>query len=70
MDYKALYRAAFDFHARWMRPPTTIEEWERCAVDICDVANAHGNNPFLNDLLTAIYSEIERRYNDERKVNP
>ena len=39
-------------------------------MDICEVANAHGNNPFLNDLLAAIYSEIERRYNDERKVNP
>lgn len=61
-QYKRFYRAAHDFHARWAPSPANGEEWDECAEDLCRVAQQHGNNPFLMDMLVAIHAELERAY--------
>lgn len=72
MDYKATYRAAFDFHQKWMHTPETETQWEECAAEIISISNSLGNDPFVIDLLTAIYSDIERewrRLHDRKQQN-
>lgn len=61
-NYKTLYRVAHDFHKRHAPPTLEAGYWETTADDMTAIANAHDNDPFLIDLLTAIYEELEREY--------
>ena len=65
-EYGKIYRAAFDFHKRWMPCPNSLEEWEAAAREICTVSNQGGNDPFLMDILAAVYSELERKYKERK----
>lgn len=64
-QYKHLYRAAHDFHARWAPCPAD-NEWDECCEDMTRTANQHDNNEFLVGVLVAIYEELERAYNAAR----
>ena len=61
-EYKTAFRAAFDFMARWQPFPSNPEAWADAARDLGNAADECGNNPFMNDLLLAVYSELERNY--------
>lgn len=65
-QYQPFYRQAFDFHKRWMPCPDSLEEWEACCTEMCAIANQADNNPFLMDLLCAVYTELERNYKSTR----
>jgi hypothetical protein len=66
-EYAKAYRAAFDFHKRWMPCPSDPEEWNAAAREVLTVANQGGNDPFLIDLLGAVYSELERQYKERQE---
>ncbi len=61
IDRKA-YRIAFDLHAKWEQPPMTEKEWETCIQDSCSAVNQGNSTPFINDLVSAVFHEIERQY--------
>ena len=43
-------------------PETEAQYWIEAAQDMAETSAAGGNDPFLMDLLTAIYTELEREY--------
>lgn len=59
--YKRIYRAVFDFHARHMPEPHTLEEWTQAAEEIGQASCSMDNDPFAMDLLAAVYNELERQ---------
>lgn len=76
-DYKSVYRAAFDYHARHNPPFVDLEYWKEHTPGVddppqseidywvnaaADAANI-GKDPFLADLIISIYAEMEREYN-------
>ena len=66
-EYAKAYRAAFEYHKRWMPCPSDLEEWEAAAREAITVMNQGGNDPFLLDLLVAVYSELERQYKERQE---
>lgn len=67
MEASEAFRAAFEFHRRWLPCPRTPEGWAEAAAEMGRICVEAGNDPFLMDLLVAVYSDLERRY-DERKT--
>ena len=68
-NYRALYRAACDFHERH-NPPRLhdAEYWDKAAEDMEQVSSAFGNDPFLIGLLVEIFTELEREYKALREA--
>lgn len=60
-EQRKAYRIAFDFHETRKSRDLT-----RTARDMAKAASEHGNNPFLNDLLTAFYNQLEREQKERR----
>ena len=58
--YNKIYRAVFDFHAKYKPFPATPAAWEAAADDMNAISNAHDNNPFVMDMLCAVWAELER----------
>ena len=67
--YKKLFRIAYDFMNRWQPCPENAEAWEAAAENIMEASEAGGNHPFLNDMLIAVYAELERQYKNPEKPN-
>ena len=61
-DYRAMYRAACNFHERHTPAQLSADYWDAAAEDMVEVSNEFGNDPFLMELLVAIYEELEREY--------
>lgn len=61
IEYKQIYRAVFNFHARHALAPQTQEEWTEAAKDLLQTSAQTGNTPFINALLNAVYEELERQ---------
>lgn len=61
-EYRSAYRLAFDFHAKYAPFPPTGDVWQAAAADLGKASAAGGNNPFLNELLIAVYNEMERQW--------
>lgn len=49
-------------------PPSEVEYWQQTAQDASDTARTHGNDPFLIGLLTTVYEELEREYEQMRET--
>ena len=62
MDNKKAFRIAFDFSERWKPCPDSLEEWEAAAREIGVICSQNGNNPFLGDLILAVYEEFGRQW--------
>lgn len=71
-NYRAMYRAACNFHERH-NPPTVkagedepsqaeIDYWEEAAEDMRKTAEGFNNDPFITGLLLTIFDELEREY--------
>ena len=66
-DYKAMYADVFKFHTKH-NPPDTADKgqpggyWWTLNEDMIQLANRYGNDAFMNGLLNAVYSELEREY--------
>lgn len=43
-------------------PEADLEYWRQAAADIGQVSEGQNNDPFMIDLLSAAYSELEREY--------
>jgi len=61
-NYRAMYRAACDFHEQHNPPTESPEYWERTAIEIAEVSRSFNNDPFIKGLLCAIYEELGREY--------
>lgn len=65
-NYRAAYRAVCDFHERHNPPridnDSGLEYWEAAADDMTAVAKAFHDDPFVIEMLVAVYSELEREY--------
>lgn len=59
-DYRRIYRILFDFHERHNPPRGGAEYWDDVCDDMTQTAAAGGDDPFLMDLLVAVFSELER----------
>lgn len=59
-NYNHMYRIAHDFHERHNPPRQDLEYWTEAAEDMAETATRGGNDPFLVDLLTMIYTELSR----------
>jgi len=66
-DYRAMYRAACNFHERHHPAQLTADYWEAAAEDMTKTSNEFDNDPFLMELLLAVYEELEREYETLRK---
>ena len=62
MENKKAFRIAFDFAERWKPCPDSLEEWEAAAREIGVICSQNGNNPFLGDLILAVYEEFGRQW--------
>ena len=62
MDNKQAFRIAFDFAERWKPYPQSLEEWEAAAREMGVICGQNGNNPYLGDLILAVYEELGRRW--------
>ena len=60
--YSRFYRLAFDYMARWQPCPENEAAWCAAAKEIAEVSAKGGNHPFLNDMLIAVYTELERQW--------
>lgn len=65
-NYRAMYRAACNYHEKYT-PPVVGEDngltyWAAAAEEIGTISKAFNNDPFMIDLLSAVYSELEREY--------
>lgn len=70
-DYRRIYRALFDFHERH-NPPRKDDAgyWEDVCEDMTQLSAAHGNDPFMMDLIIAVFGELEREAEaDEQQQN-
>ena len=47
--------------------PNSLEEWEAASREIVTIANQGGNDPFLADLLIAVFNEFGRKYAERIK---
>lgn len=65
-EYKAAYRLAFDFHAKYAPFPPTLELWEAAARDMGEFSAKGGSGPFLNSLLMAVMDEFDRLWKAEQ----
>ena len=65
-EYKAAYRLAFDYHAKYAPFPPTLELWEAAARDMAAFSTAGGNSEFLNSLLLAVMDEFGRKWKAEQ----
>ena len=67
-DYRAMFAAAYKFHEKH-NPPEADETgepggyWWRVSEDMTQLAQKYNNNDFMNALLLAVFSELEREYN-------
>lgn len=59
-DYRRIYRALFDFHERHNPPRAEAEYWAAVCADMEQTAAVGGDDPFLMDLLVAVFAELER----------
>ena len=64
-QYAKLYREAHNFHARHSRPDSSPAFWEEASSDLAAVAGRYDNDPFLCDLLQAVYMELQRKIPEE-----
>lgn len=60
--YRAIYNAVIAYHEQHAPCPRSDEEWGEAAKAISEIAAAMENTPFALDLLTAVYTELERQY--------
>ena len=67
-DYRSMYADVFKFHEQHSPPDTADKEgkpggyWWMLNEDMIQLANRYGNDAFMNGLLNAVYSELERDY--------
>lgn len=69
MISQQFYRIVYDYHKRWSPCPTTADEWEKAGKEAAAACYEHGNDPFLTDLLCAVYGELGREYKALREID-
>ena len=67
-DYRAMYRAACEYHERNNPPRLGDAYWSSAFEDMMATAARFDNDPFLAGLLLAVYEELEREYKQIRDV--
>ncbi len=67
MIKKKFFRLAFDYYERWSPFPANGNLWERCSLDGARICSENGNDPFLKDLMKAVYMELSR--NKDRRMS-
>lgn len=70
-DYRAMYAALFRFHER-NNPPTLGDDdgalyWAAVSDDLQATAQLFNGDPFMVNLLCAVFEELEREYKALRK---
>lgn len=61
-NYRVFYRVACDFHERHNPPTNGADYWNNVTDDMIRIAEAHGGDPFIIGLLSAVTDELEREY--------
>ena len=59
-NYRAMYRAACNFHERNNPPENTDTYWAKAAADMAAVSSEFQGDVFLRGLLLAIWDELGR----------
>lgn len=59
-NYRAMYRAACNFHERNNPPENTDAYWAKAAADMAAVSSEFQGDVFLRGLLLAIWDELGR----------
>lgn len=59
-DYNSIYCAVFDFHKRHNPPKPEEAYWAEVVDDMQTVTRRFNGDPFVQELLAAIYEELER----------
>ena len=54
------FTAAYQYMQKHSPPEPTETYWNAAADDMNAIAAQHGGNPFVVDLLVAVYGELER----------
>lgn len=66
--YLNSYKAAIEYHKKWVTPPTTPNEWNKCFLELRQAYEKTDKDPFAHDLLMCVYAEIERTCKAREKV--
>lgn len=69
-NYRAAYRAVCDFHERH-NPPRLDDDggaayWENVCDDMSATAERYKQDPFVCDMLIAVFEELERQFKQLR----
>lgn len=67
MNYFEAYRDVWDLHKRHSKVLNTDAYWQSVIDESGQIAKKYGNNRFVNDLLIAVVSELERISREEKK---
>lgn len=60
MNYFKAYRDVWGFHKRHSKVLNTDAYWQSVIDESGQIAKKYGNDRFVNDLLIAVVSELER----------
>lgn len=60
MTKQKFYRLAYDYHERWSPCPVSSEDWTLAQLEAARICSENGNDPFLKDLMAAVYHELSR----------
>lgn len=58
---KAAFRAAFNYLDKYSGREMTVDDWLRADEEMNRIYSQGGEDPFLGDLLMAVYEELGRR---------
>lgn len=65
---RAAFRTAFNYLDSHKNPQMTEEYWRQAADDMMRTYQHSGEDPFLADLLSAVYTELTRRAQEEQNT--
>lgn len=66
MNYRAIYRDAFNLHAERSAHLNEPDFWDRTCEQLTTLALKYDNAPFCIDLLVCIHAELERQASNVR----
>ena len=67
-DYRAMYRAACNFHEKYNPPQLSEAYWSAACDEMCEISRSFNNDPFLTGLLLTVFDELEGEYKRLRQA--
>jgi len=71
LNYSDVYRQIFNFQRKYTPPRIGsdggAQYWESLSFEIVAMTTEYNNHPFVKDMLNAVYSELGREFEKEKR---